>query len=229
LKLRLDEALYKYREQVPLWPDLKIDDPEYESKIENLLDLAQARKSNKELLFLYRLGKHLSSRIERINFQLKTHIVGSFLFDFFNREEEAILYLEDVTMHSIYYISSQDRNIIVLLKPHLRNCESPPYEPSEPNWTVNDLLFSPIDPPLSPEHHLSASEMWRTPSDPPTFTNKRRYDATALEEVDEPLFFTRPLDPAILATSSLLPNNATRGSDSRETSDRSDHMKRRRL
>jgi hypothetical protein len=229
LKLRLDEALYKYREQVPLWPDLKMDDPDYEAKIENLLDLAQARKSNKELLFLYRLGKHLSDRLERINFQLKTHIVRSFLFDFFNREEEAILYLEDVTMHSIYYISSQDRNIIILLKPHLRNRESPPYEPSEPDWVTNDLLFSPIDTPQSPKHPLSASEMWRASPDPTTFTNKRSYDATDLADGDEPLFFTRTLDQSILATSSLLSNNASRGADSRDFSDRSGQIKHRRV
>jgi len=217
LKLQLDEALNKHREQVPLWPDLKMNDPEYEIKLENILDLAQARKSNKELQFLYHLGKYFSTRLERINLQQKTHLVGIFLFDYFEGEEDAILYLEDVTMHNIYYISSQDHNTILLLKPATMNHESPPYEPQEPDWIT---MFSPLDLPPSPQHPLSVSEMWHAPANP-SISTKCHYDAEDLEDSDEPLFLTCLLDPSLLATSSLLLTGATRGLDSHEISDRS--------
>jgi hypothetical protein len=60
--------------------------------------------------------------------------------------------------------------------------------------------------------------------------NKRHYDdAEDLEEYDGPLFLTRPLDPALLATSSLLPPGGAPDPKYQETSSRSGFIKRRRL
>jgi hypothetical protein len=71
----------------------------------------------------------------------------------------------------------------------------------------------------------------RASPNPTTSTNKWRYDDTVdLEDpYDEPLFLTRPLDPTLLASSSLLASSATRGLESHEIADRSDQIKRRRF
>ena len=228
LKSRLDEAISKFRSQVPLWPEIRFDDPKYEEKLENALDLATARKNNKELQYLYRLGKYLSQTPDHLDPQKRNHLVGNFLHDYFCGEEEAIAYLEDVTMHSIFYISSQDRNIILLLKPAPTTPESPPYEPQEPEWvTSEDFVFSPLSQSPSPQHHLSEREMWHAPSNPTT-SNKRRHDAVDLEP-DEPLFLTRPFDPTLLATSSLLPSGVALTRSTQETHSRSGQVKHRRI
>ena len=217
LKSWLDEALSKFWSQVPLWPELKFDDSNYEVKLENILDLAKACKNNKELQYLYHLGKYLSQDPKGIDSQQKNHLIRSFLHDYFSGEEEAITYLEDVMMHHIFYISSQDCNIILLLKPPSITPQSPRYEPEEPDWIINqDFMFSPLNPPPSPQHPLSVSEMWCTSPDPTRSNNKHHYDdAEDLEaDYDEPLFLTCPLDVSLLATSSLL---ATKGPEYQET------------
>jgi hypothetical protein len=231
LKSRLDDALSKYRSQVPLWPTLDFNDPEYEVKVGGLLTLAKARKNNKELLYLYHLGEIFDGRPERLNPQSKNHIVGIFLYNYFCGEGGALAFLEDVTMHTIFYLSSLDRNTILLLKPACVIPMSPLYEPQEPDWSIaGDFALSPLNRSLSPQHPLSASEMWRTSPDPTLSLNKRRYDdAEDLEEYDGPLFLTRPLDPALLATSSLLPPSGTPDPKYQETSSRSGFIKRRHL
>ena len=219
LKSRLDEALSKFRSQVPLWPELKFDDSNYEVKLENILNLAKACKNNKELQYLYHLGKYLSQDPEGINSQQKNHLIGNFLYDYFSGEEEAITYLEDVMMHHIFYISSQDHNIILLLKPLPITPQSPRYEPEEPDWIINqDLVFSPLNLPPSPQHPLSVSKMWCTSPNPTTSNNKCHYDDAEDLEVDynEPLFLTCPLDARLIATSSLLIPSITTSPENQE-------------
>src|SRR3954470_13187249 len=92
LKLRLDEALSKFRNQVPLWPDLKYDDPDFLAKLDNKLDLARARRNNKKLQCFYQLGKYFSNHPDLLKLQQMDHLVGSFLFKYFEGEEDAILY-----------------------------------------------------------------------------------------------------------------------------------------
>jgi hypothetical protein len=146
LKSRLDDALSKYRSQVPLWPTLDFNDPDYEVKVGGLLTLAKARKNNKELLYLYHLGEIFDRKPERLNPQLKNHIVGIFLYNYFCGEEGALAFLEDVTMHNIFYLSSLDRNTILLLKPVPTTPESPSYKPQEPDWSVaGDFALSPLN------------------------------------------------------------------------------------
>src|SRR3954454_13424115 len=93
LKSRLDEALSKYRNQVPLWPELRHDDPDFEEKLENLLDLAKARRHNKELLYLYQLGEYIYQHPEHYDHQQKNHLIGNFLREYFGEEEGALAFL----------------------------------------------------------------------------------------------------------------------------------------
>ena len=200
-------------------------------KVGSLLTLAKARKNNKELLYLYHLGEIFDQKPERLNPHLKNHIVGIFLYNYFGEEGGALAFLEDVTMHTIFYLSSLDRNTILLLKPAHIPPVSPSYEPQEPDWSIaGDFALSPLNRSLSPQHPLSASEMWRASPNPTLSPNKRRYDdAEDLEDFDGPLFLTRPLDPALLATSSLLPSGGAPDPNYQEPLPRSGLIKRHRF
>src|SRR3954470_11717084 len=227
LKLQLDGALNKYQSQVPLWPDLKYDDRDFLEKLDNKLDLIKARRNNQKLQCLYQLGKYLSDHPESLKLQLKDHSVGNFLFEYFYGEEDAILYLEDVSIHNIYYISTPDRNIILLLKPARPVPDSPRYEPQEPDWFIDgDFTFSPFNRSPTPQHPLGESEMWRnSPITPPLARKHHIDDAEELEPLfNEPLFLPHSLQ----ASSSLL-SKAPNCLDPQGADDRSKQIKRRRI
>src|SRR3954469_25770558 len=209
LRLKLEEALNKSRSNTPLWTSLKYDNPNFKEIMLGVLDLAQARKYNEILKYHCRLGKYLNEHQDKIDLSKKQHVARLFLFDYFDEEEDAISYLEDVTIHNISYLSQQDRSTLLLLKPNLPNRDTPMYEPEKPDWII-ERNFSPFAFDLSPplQHHLGVPEMWRTLPETP-ISNKRTREDDAEElnpSLDEPLFLNHSFQHTVIATPSF-PSN----------------------
>ena len=212
LKLRLDKALLEYRSKVPLWPKVDLEDPDYELKIDNLVDLTKARKDNPKLKYYCLLGNYLDLHPEKYNPHYKPHVIGSFLYKFFGQEEDAIDHLVDVTPHSIYYTSAQDCDIILLLKPDLPTPQSPAYEPEAPDWSVIGDFESSLNDSPAPQHPLRTGELWYDPPNSSllrpvqpredTVEPDHSYDCSYLDPTT-----TRDLSPSHPMTSPFIPTS----------------------
>ena len=80
-------------------------------------------------------------------------------------ESQAIMHLNNVMPTSIYYISTQDRNIILLLKPALPT--PPPVRSPEVQEPARSIIRGNLDyhleQSLSPQLHSGMGELWRHP------------------------------------------------------------------
>ena len=189
LKLQLEKAVQDYRNELDLWPPIEFDDPQYEAKILSNMELARARRNNDLLEQYFELGKHLNFHQDDIDFNKEDHVIGHFLYSYFEEENyPAISYLCDASISSLSRISSRDRVTILYSRqpqhsfsPILGNNDDPELDFDGPLINI-----------LAPQRSPGAGELWK-PEDNRSYATIEQIVNSAVD-LDEPYFEPR-LDP----------------------------------